>query len=269
MASTSGVKLERTLTRKQLVGGFNMRKLLLGFVTLCSMQSAPAHAAFTPRGIIADVMAGGGALKCGQLIYWYNHHSDKDRMALGYWILGFFTGVETQMVNEPAFALSTGVEMHDLQIVESTRGFCKDNPKAGALDAIVSIVRFGLEESVKHPHPGYKHGPNIHGQIVYGKTCQNLAMETAGETTNESGKWKGPIDADHKFSVEEWMLGAASGIELMALHNNPIQGTKIEPGALLAQFYQICRDNPTWMVIQAVLDQEVKNIEAAKEEAEK
>jgi hypothetical protein len=246
-----------------------MRNFLLAFVALCLMLSAQAHAAFTPRGIIGDVLAGGGAPTCGQLVDWFNHHSKKDRGTLGYWILGFFTGVETQMVNEPAFAKSTGVDMHDLQILESTRGFCKDNPKAGALDAIVSLVRFGLEKCVKHPHPGYNHGPNIHGQIVYGKTCQNLIMETAGETTNEGGEWKGRIDPDHKFSVEEWMLGAASGIELMALHNNPIQGTKIEPDALLAQFYQICRNNPTWMIIQAVMDQEVKNIEAAKEEGAK
>jgi hypothetical protein len=83
----------------------------------------------------------------------------------------------------------------------------KDNPKAGVLDAIVSFVHFGLEESVKRPHPGYKHGPNIHGQIVYGKTCQNLIMETAGEITVEGGKLKGPIDPHHKFSPEEWMLG--------------------------------------------------------------
>jgi hypothetical protein len=243
--------------------------LLTIFVASPYSLTAPAHAAFTPRGIIGDVMADGGAPKCGQLIHWFNHHSDKDRGTLGYWILGFFTGVETQMVNEPAFAKSTGVEMRELQILEATRGFCKDNPKAGALDAIVSLVRFGLEESVKHPHPGYKHGPNIHGRIVYGKTCQNLIMETVGETTNEGGKWKGTKDPDNKFSVEEWMLGAASGIELMALHNNPIQGTKIKPDALLAQFYKTCRDNPTWMIVQAVMDQEEKNIEAAREEAAK
>lgn len=246
-----------------------MRKLPLASVALCLVLSAPAHAAFTPRGIIGDVMASGGAPTYGQLIHWYNHHSDKDRATLGYWILGTFTGVETQMVAEPAFAESTGADLHDLQILELTRAFCKDNLKAGVFDTIVSFVQFGLEESVKHPHPGYKHGPNIHGQIVYGKTCQNLIMETADETTNEVGKWKGPIDPDHKFFLEEWMLGAASGIELMALHNNPIQGTKINPDALLAQFYQICRNNPTWVVIQAVMDQEVNNIEAAKEEGAK
>jgi hypothetical protein len=246
-----------------------MRKLPLAFVGLCLMLSAPAHAAFTPRGIISDVMAGGGAPTCGQLVYWYSHHSDKDRRTLGYWILGFFTGVQTQMVNEPAFAKSTGVDMHDLQILEMTRGFCKDNPKVGAIDAIVSLVQIGLEESVRHPHPGYEHGFNIHGEIVYGKTCQNLVMETAGETMVAGGKWKGPTDPDHKFSLEEWMLGAASGIELMALHNNAIQGTKIKPDDLLAQFYRVCRGNPTWMVIQAVMDQEVNNIEAAKAEGAK
>ena len=245
-----------------------MKKILLATATLLALAGS-AHAAFTPRGIIGDVMAGGGAPTCGQFIHWYNHHSDKDRGTLGYWILGFFTGVETQMIDEPAFAMSTGADIHDLQILESTRGFCKDNPKAGVLDAIVSFVHVGLEESVKRPHPGYKHGPNIHGQIVYGKTCQNLIMETAGETTVEGDKFLGPIDPDHKFSLEEWMLGAASGIELMALHNNPIQGTTIEPDALLAQFYQICRDNPTWMVVQAVMDQEVNNIEAAKKEGAK
>ena len=97
------------------------------------------------------------------------------------------------------------------------------------LDAIVSFVQFGLEESVKHPHPGYKHGPNIHGQIVYDKNCQNLIMETSGETQVEGRKWLGPINSEHKYFLEEWMLGAASGIELIVLHNNPIQGTKIEP----------------------------------------
>jgi hypothetical protein len=48
-----------------------------------------------------------------------------------------------------------------------------------------------------------------------------------------------------------------------------MQGTTIEPDALLAQFYQICRDNPTWMVIEAVMDQERNNIEAAKKEGAK
>jgi hypothetical protein len=37
----------------------------------------------------------------------------------------------------------------------------------------------------------------------------------------------------------------------------------------LAQFYKTCRDNPTWMIVQAVMDQEEKNIEAAREEAAK
>jgi hypothetical protein len=171
------------------------------------------------------------------------------------------------MVDEPAFANSTGVELHDPQILELTRGFCKDNLEALMLDAIVSFVQFGLVESVKHPHPGYKHGPNIHGQIVYGKTCQNLIMDTSGETEVEGRKWLGPIDSDHKYFLEEWMLGAASGIELMVLHNNPIQGTKFEPDALLAQFHQLCLDNPAWMIIQAVMVQELANIKATKEGA--
>lgn len=139
---------------------------LLTAILLAGSLVAPAHAAFTPRGVIANVMVNDQAPTCGQFIRWYNDHSDKDRATLGYWILGFYTGIETQMVDEPAFANSTGAEIHDLQILELTRGFCKDNPKAFMFDAIVSFVHFGLEESVKHPHPGYKHGPNIHGQIV-------------------------------------------------------------------------------------------------------
>ena len=104
------------------------------------------------------------------------------------------------------------------------------------------LFNSGLRNPSKHPNPGYKPGPNIHGQIVYGKTCQNLIMDTSGETEVEGGKWQGPQETlDDKFFLEEWMLGAASGIELMAFHNNPIQGTKIKPDALLAQFYQSCR----------------------------
>ena len=63
-----------------------MKKLLLAGSAVLAL-SASGHAAFTPRGIIGDVMAGGGAPTCGQLIRWYNHHSDKDRRTLGYWIL--------------------------------------------------------------------------------------------------------------------------------------------------------------------------------------
>jgi hypothetical protein len=117
------------------------------------------------------------------------------------------------------------VEIHDIQILELTRDFCKDKPRYDVLGAIVDFVRFGLEQSLKHPHPGYAHGPNIHGQIVYGKTCQNLILETTGSTSIEGGEYKGPVDQDHKFFLEEWMLGAATGIEAIALHNNPIQGT--------------------------------------------
>ena len=238
--------------------------LLTGSLVL--LLCATARASFIPRGIIANVGSGGHPT-CGQLIHWYNQHSDKDRRTLGYWILGFFTGIETQMINETDFATSTGVEIHDIQILELIRGFCKDNSKYDLLTAIVDSVRFGLGESLKHPHPGYAHGPNIHGQLVYGKTCQNLTLETTGSTLVEGGEYKGPVDQDHKFSLEEWMLGAATGIEAMALHNNPIQGTPIEPDALLAQFYQTCRVNPTWMIIQAVIEQEISNIQAAKKAA--
>ena len=81
--------------------------------------------------LILGRFTGGGAPTCGQLTRWFNHHSEKDRARLGDWILGFFTGVETQMVDEPAFAKSTGVEMHDLQILKSTRGTnrkCRHEP---------------------------------------------------------------------------------------------------------------------------------------------
>jgi hypothetical protein len=76
-----------------------MLKLVKIVLTGCLMLSlnGTGRAAFIPRGIIANV-GNNGHPTCGQLVGWYNHYSDKDRETLGFWILGFFTGRETQMI---------------------------------------------------------------------------------------------------------------------------------------------------------------------------
>jgi hypothetical protein len=240
-----------------------MKKLLL--TTACMMALvAPGHANFAIRGVMYGLMAtnNGQTPTCSQYAKWVKSHPNK-REIMDQWILGFYSGVESQMAQEPEYAKATGSERPKDAILGTVSAFCKQNPKQQVLAIIPAMVGYDLTESIKHHDPRYQHGFNVHG-VLATYTCQNLTMETDGELSSNGFTMKAPTSSDRKFLLEEWILGAASGIEAQALRGKP-HVTKASNDEFLDSIYATCRANPTAYVFSVVLEQELANVEAVSE----
>ena len=73
---------------------------------------------------------------------------------------------------------------------------------------------------------------------------------------------KVPKSSDRKFLLEEWILGAASGIESQVLYGKSQRTEKVSNEEFLDSIYSTCRANPTSYVFKVVLYQELANIES-------
>ena len=238
-----------------------MKPLKLLLATACVLTLiTPGHANFTMRGIMHSLMTGEQTPTCGQFTKWWKTYPN-DRGVMGQWILGFYSGIESQLTDGSKYAKATGSEQSNEAILGVTLGFCTNYPKQQVLAAVWMAVKYGLEQSVKHPNPRYQHGFNVHG-VLGQSTCQNFIVETGGEWESNGFTMKNS-SSDRKFLLEEWILGAASGIEAHALRGKR-EVTKVSNDELLESIYTTCRGNPTAYVFQVVLDQELLNIEAMK-----
>jgi hypothetical protein len=182
-----------------------------------------------------------------------------EREIMNQWILAFYSGVESQIVEKPEHAKATGSEQPIDSILNMVKSFCKENPKQMAL-AIISI---GVESWLNKPgNPRYDHGFNVRGVLAQNHiTCQNLITEIDGEWSSGRGSLKvTPASTERKFLLEEWMLGFASGVESQVLYGKPLNTDKVSNEELLDSIYAACRANPTEYAVKVVLDQELANI---------
>lgn len=78
-----------------------MRKLLATTAVLVALI-APAHANFTIYGVMNKLMTGIEIPTCSQYTKWVKANPD-EREVLKEWLLGFRSGLESQMAYEPEY----------------------------------------------------------------------------------------------------------------------------------------------------------------------
>jgi hypothetical protein len=98
-----------------------------------ALSATGADAKFTPRGIINIEQM--HAPTCRALLQWSKQNPNR-RDILGQWVLGFFTGMESQTTDQAGFENATGVELGNDQILNMLSKFCHEQPKASPLDFI-------------------------------------------------------------------------------------------------------------------------------------
>ena len=198
------------------MGGNSVTAVLVALI-------APAHANFTAYGVMNKLMTGIETPTCSQYTKWVKAHPG-EREVLKEWLLGFRSGLESQMAYEPEYDKATGSEQSIDVVFSMLNGLCSKFPKAQVLYAVQLSVDYGLKESIKHHNPNYNPGFNVLGVLSH-HTCQNLLAEVE-ETATPSGRTvKGPLRPERKFLMEEWMLGVASGIEARVLYGKPMSET--------------------------------------------
>jgi hypothetical protein len=235
-----------------------MNKTLAATVMAVSLIATTAHANFQMRGVMSGLLDDNGGVSCSRYNSWMKTHPN-EREIMSQWILGFYSGVESQISEKPEHAKATGSEHPPDSILNMVKSFCKENPKQAAL----AIIQAGVEYWLNKPgNPRYDHGFNVHGVLAKNNTtCQNLIMEIDGEWSSGKSSLKvAPASTERKFLLEEWMLGFASGVESQVFHGKPLKTDKVSNEELLDSIYAACRTNPTEYAFKVVLDQELANI---------
>ena len=112
-----------------------IKKLLLTTVCVMTLLS-PAHANFEMRGVMQSLMTN-GQVTCGQYTKWVKTHPG-EREVMNQWILGFYSGAESQLTNEPRNSEATGSEQSNDGILNMVKFFCKEKPKQMVLAMVAA-----------------------------------------------------------------------------------------------------------------------------------